>query len=222
MVSLLSTGLTSVLQAAVNRLIELDQNAKRQFQSLAGKVLAVEFSDLPLKLYFLPTADDMQVYSQYDGVVDTRLRGSSMQLFAMGVSERPGESLFKGKVQIEGDTEVGQQFQDILHNLDIDWEEHLSTFLGDVAAHKLGNAIRGVFQWGRQSAVSFQANLSEYIQFETDSIPPRFEMEEFIQNVDVLRNDTERLHARVQRLCKALGDKADGTSVSDTTHKAVD
>jgi ubiquinone biosynthesis protein UbiJ len=137
----------------------------------------------------------------------------------MGVSERPGERLFKGDVQIDGDTELGQRFQDILRNMDIDWEERLSLILGDVAAHKLGNAVRGLFQWGRRGVASLQENLNEYITYETNSVPARFEVDNFNQDVDNLRDDTERLNARVQRL-QSMVSGAD--SASSTAQKVVD
>ena len=198
--SLLLTGLTATIQTAVNQFLELDQNAKTQLQSLAGKVLAVEFSDLPLKLYFIPTQDDLQIFSQFDGNVDTCLRGTSVQLLSMSASARPGERLFKGAVSIEGDIDLGQRFQDILRNIDIDWEEQLSHVVGDVAAHKLGNVVRSLLQWGRQTAQSLQDNTGEYLKYETNSLPARFEIEQFQQQVDTLRDDVERMEARVQRI----------------------
>lgn len=198
--SLLLTGLTAAMQTAVNQFLELDPNAKTQLQSLAGKVLAIEFSDLPLKLYFIPTHDDLQIFSQYDGTVDTWLRGSSVQLLSMSASARPGESLFKGAVSIEGDIDLGQRFQDILRNLDIDWEERLSYLVGDVAAHKLGNVARSFLHWGRQTAQSLQDNMGEYLKYETNSLPARFEIDQFEHEVDTLRNDVERLQARIQRI----------------------
>jgi ubiquinone biosynthesis protein UbiJ len=211
-VSLLLTGLTAVLQTAVNQFIALDQNAKSQFQELAGKVMAIEFTDLPFKLYFIPTRDEVQVFSQYDGAIDTRLRGSSIQVLAMGASARPGDKLFKREVRIDGDTELGQRFQDILRNMDIDWEERFSLFMGDVAAHKLGNVARGLFQWGRQGLASLQDNISEYIHYESNSLPTRFEVNTFIGEVDNLRDDIERLNARVQRLCSAPTTSPSGPS----------
>ncbi len=203
--SLLFTGLAATLQTATNQFLKLDPNAKAKLHAMAGKVLAVEFSDLPITLYFLPTADDLQIFSHYDGAVDTRLRGSSLQLLSMGASARPGDSLFKGAVSIEGDIDTGQRFQDILRSLDIDWEERFSYLLGDVAAHKLGNLVRGALAWGRQSAQSLQDNLGEYLKFESNSVPARFEIERFEREVDTLRNDVERLEARVQRLKSGAG-----------------
>ena len=202
--SLLQTGLTAAIQTAVNQFLELDQNAKSQLRILAGKVLAIEFTDLPLKLYFIPTRDDLQIFSQYDGAVDTRLRGTSVQLLAMGGSARPGESLFKGAVSIEGDIDMGQRFQDILRSIDIDWEERLSYLVGDVAAHKLGNVARSFAQWGLQTALSLQDNLGEYLKYETNSVPARFEIDQFQHEVDTLRDDVERLEARIQRITSTV------------------
>ncbi len=201
--SLLLTGLTAAMQSAVNQFLELDQNAKSQLQSLAGKVLAIEFSDLLLKLYFIPTHNELQIFSQYDGKVDTCLRGTSVRLLAMGGSARPGDSLFKGSVSIEGDIDLGQRFQDILRNVDIDWEERLSYVVGDVAAHKLGNVARDVISWGRQAALSLQDNIGEYLKFESNTVPARFEIEQFQLDVDTLRDDVERLEARIQRMTSA-------------------
>jgi ubiquinone biosynthesis protein UbiJ len=201
--SLLFTGIAATLQTAVNRFLELDQTAKTRLQQLAGKVLAVELSDLPVILYFMPTEDVLQIFSHYDGAVDTRLRGTSFQLLSMSVSARPGENVFKGEVQIQGDVELGQEFQDILRAMDIDWEERLSFVVGDVAAHKMGNAVRSMLGWGAQTVASLQDNLAEYLKFETGTVPARFEIDAFEQDVDTLRNDVERLEARVQRLASA-------------------
>jgi ubiquinone biosynthesis protein UbiJ len=198
--SLLLTGMTAALQTAINRVVELDQTTKSRLQKLAGKVLAIELSDVPVTLYFVPTEDELQIFSHYDGVVDTRLQGSSIQLLSMGVSAKPGESLFKGEVQIQGDVEMGQEFQNILRAMDIDWEERLSYLVGDVAAHKMGNTVRSMLGWGAQTVASLQDNLAEYLKFESESLPARFELDAFEHDVDTLRDDVERLEARVQRL----------------------
>jgi ubiquinone biosynthesis protein UbiJ len=112
--------------------------------------------------------------------------------------------LFKGAVSIEGDIDLGQRFQDILRHMDIDWEERLSYLVGDVAAHKLGNVARSVFAWGRQTALSLQDNMGEYLKFESNSLPARFEIEQFQHDVDTLRDDVERLEARMQRLTASV------------------
>jgi len=198
--NLLLTGFTAALQTAVNQFLKLDQNAQSRLRKLAGKVLAVELIDLRVKLYFIPTSDELQIFSHYDGTVDTCLYGSSVNMLSMGAAAKPGDSLFKGAVRIEGDVELGQQFQDTLRNLDIDWEEHLSHVVGDVAAHKLGNVARRLFDWGRHTVSSLQDNMGEYLKYESNNVPARFETDQFQHEVDTLRDDVERLQARIQRL----------------------
>ena len=44
------------------------------------------------------------------------------------------------------------------------------------------------------------ANIREYLQEESRELPSRYEVERFTADVNALRDDVERLAARVQRL----------------------
>jgi ubiquinone biosynthesis protein UbiJ len=103
-------------------------------------------------------------------------------------------------VEISGDAELGQQFSEILEALDIDWEEHLSHFTGDLVAHKLGNVVRGALSWGRQTVDTLGQDVAEYLQEESETVPNQDEAEGFMSQVDVLRTDVDRMEARVKRL----------------------
>ena len=41
-------------------------------------------------------------------------------------------------MHIEGDTHIALALEQLFQKLDIDWEEHLSRFVGDVVAYKIG------------------------------------------------------------------------------------
>ena len=103
-------------------------------------------------------------------------------------------------MEIIGDTETGQLFNQILQQLDIDWEEHLSHITGDVIAHQMGRGLRGLLRWGRQVEDSLLQDTAEYLEEEKQLVATKYEVEVFNHDVDVLRNDIERLQARVQRL----------------------
>ncbi|MCB1903235.1 MAG: sterol-binding protein, partial [Gammaproteobacteria bacterium] len=90
----------------------------------------------------------------------------------------------------------------ILAAMDIDWEEQLSHFTGDLLAHKTGNLLRTVRNWGTSSSTSLKLDLKEYLQEELRLLPGRLEVETFLGNVDVLRDDVERLQARLIQLQK--------------------
>jgi ubiquinone biosynthesis protein UbiJ len=133
-------------------------------------------------------------------VPDTRISGSLWALGLMGISAKPMRSVFSGEVKIEGDMTTGRRFQELFDRLDIDLEEKLSRFTGDVIAHQIGNIFRKGTRWTRQSIRTFELNLSEFLQEETRDLPAGPEAEIFYRQVDQLRADFDRLNSRIERL----------------------
>ena len=105
-----------------------------------------------------------------------------------------------GGVRIEGDAEVAQKFRDLLAEAQPDFEEELARVIGDVAARRVANVARDLLDWGRKAAGSFTGSVVEYLQEEGRDLPTRVEVDEFLEGVDRLRDDTERLEARLARL----------------------
>jgi len=108
-------------------------------------------------------------------------------------------------VEIEGDTETGQHIRDIMNDLDLDWEEQIATLVGDVVGHKIGNVVRGAADWATQTRSTVEQDVSEYLQEESRLLPHREEIGPFLEAVDTLRSDVDRMEARVQRLLTPRG-----------------
>ena len=213
--SQLPLTLVALLEAAFNNYLALDAEGPARMKRLAGRVIALDILGLDLSLYILPAHDGVQILSRYEGEADTRLRGAPVSLMRMGISRSTEDQLFSGDVEISGDTELGQEFKQILDQMDIDWEEHLSHLTGDVIAHQLGHGLRSLLNWGRHSAASLALDTSEYLQEESRLVVPAVEIQDFSQQVDVLRNDTERLEARIRRVQQHLqGTAGAGQSTS--------
>jgi len=198
--------ITAALESALNRYIELDPDGTSNMSRMQGKVIAIDILGLDMSLYVIPGSQHIHVMSHYDGEVDTRLRGAPFSLLKMSLGKNSEQALFAGDVEIIGDTEAGQRFNQILQQLDIDWEEHLSHISGDIIAHQLGRGLRGLLRWGRQVEDSLLQDTAEYLEEERQLLATKYEVEQFIHDVDVLRNDVERMQARVQRL-QAMADK---------------
>ena len=107
-------------------------------------------------------------------------------------------------MEISGDVELGQRFKRILDGMEIDWEEHLSTLVGDVLAHQMGNLARTAAGWLKESAATLGADAAEYLQEETRLLPQDFEVDEFLAGVDTLVGDADRLEQRILRLNRQL------------------
>lgn len=208
----LTTAIAAVMETAINQVVALDPDTVERMRSLQGKVIAIELQGLNVCLYLIPRAQGLNVFGHYEGEADTVLRGTPVAMAKMGLAKEAGDVLFAGDVEITGDVELGQQFRNILDGLDIDWEEHLSHFTGDIIAHKLGNLVRGVVKWGKESANTLSQDAAEYFQEESRDLPNPGEVENFLKAVDMLRSDVDRLQARITRLKKRLEDTNEGIS----------
>jgi len=193
-------AITAVLETAFNRYIELDPDGRKQLNRLAGKVISINITGLDQKLFIIPGTNSVHIMSHYDGDVDTQLKGAPFSLLRMSLGKNSEQQLFSGDVEISGDTETGQHFNRILNELDIDWEEHLSHITGDVIAHQLGYGFRQLMDWGTKAEDSIFKDTAEYLEEESQLVTTPYEINDFNQNVDKLRNDAERLAARITRL----------------------
>ncbi len=87
-----------------------------------------------------------------------------------------------------------------LASFSVDWEELLSGYLGDVAAHQLGNGGRAAAQWLAETRATLERDIAEYLRNEAELLPERWQIRQFLTAVDELRSDIDRLDARIKRL----------------------
>ena len=198
--------LLGALEVGLNQLFAMDPETYKRLEHFKGKIVAFDITDVQQSLYFFPDEKGIQIVSHYEGEADTVISGSLMAFARMAMAEEKTKtaSVFKGDITISGDITLGQHFQSLFQQLDIDWEEHLSHITGDVIAHSLGNVARGLFGWGKQVVNSLGMDVSEYVQYETRDIASGPEIDHFNVQIDQIRSDVDRAEARVNRLLQAL------------------
>ena len=91
-----------------------------------------------------------------------------------------------GCQSIVGDALVAQQFQKLLRYSRPDLEEELSSVIGDVAAHGVGEFVRSAVQWVDETRRTMGENVGEYLQEESRALPSRYEVENFRDRVNAL------------------------------------
>lgn len=197
----------AAVETACNAALALDPEVRARLGALSDKVIAVELSGLGLRLYFLPHAQGVQVLGHYDGEADTLLRGAPLSLLRLALSPAPSDELFAGGAELRGDTATGEAFQDILRALRLDWEELLARLVGDEFAHQAGRAARAVHTQARHTAQTLEADVREYLIEEAGVLVNRHEVDTFLDAVDAVRSDADRLEARLHRLETALTTK---------------
>lgn len=181
-----------ILQLIINKYLALDPDLTSHLEPLAGKVIIVKCTDYPdWQLYCTftnqnilftssqPQHNDVKIYSSFSGFVK----------FAI--------SRDKTEIMIEGNIHIAESILKFFSDLNIDWEEELSKYSGDVIAHQAGVLITRLKHYHKQSNSSLEAMITEYLQEESGLLPTNFEINEFIDAVDQLRLDADRLDAKV-------------------------
>ncbi len=190
------------LEAAFNQYLSLDPEISRQLAKLHGAVIGFDLSGTAIQLFIIPDQKgQVQVFSQVEGKADCLVKGSPLSLLRSSKSEN-ADQVFSGEIEIQGNSSLAQEFTRILKQVDVDWEEQLSRLTGDIIAHQVGTAFRSTSSWFNRNNLSARLNLQEYLQEEARLLPGLFELENFYNDVDQLRDDTERLAARIKRLQK--------------------
>jgi ubiquinone biosynthesis protein UbiJ len=202
--------LTSTLENVLNRGLPRSPRAQQLCGELAGRRVAitiaavqsagsgyvlVESTGASLKLSAVSAS------TLANAPPDATITGGPFSLLALSGSA-PEAVLQRGDVRIDGDAELAQKFRELTLLLRPDLEEELSLVLGDVPAHQLGRFARAAFGWTRKAAATTVRNVAEYLGHEQRDLVPRSEAEQFLQGVDTLREDVDRLAARIDLLTR--------------------
>lgn len=187
------------IASVLNKNIRATTPARELCQKLAGTVVAVRVRDTALAAWFVVHRDHLEIATDTDGDADILISGSLLTLASMtGV---PGASEIRsGSLEFTGDPRRAEEFQQLLTYARPDLEEELSGIVGDIAAHRIGEVARGVGRWAKEARSTMGANIREYLQEESRDVPSRYEVERFTSRVNTLRDDVDRLQARIKRL----------------------
>ena len=187
------------IASLLNRNISESTPARELCTKLSGTLVAVRVRDTALAAYFIVDDEALDVVTSSSEEPDVVITGSVITLARM--AGKAGEAAIRdGSLDLTGDAETARQFQQLLSFAKPDIEEELSGIVGDVAAHRLGDFARGVGRWGRSARSTMGENIREYLQEESRDAPSRYEVDKFDADVSTLRDDVDRVEARLNRL----------------------
>lgn len=202
-----ATSAVHLAESALNRILRLDPEFLEALEPLQDRILAVEISGIEKTVYVQLGVEGITLLEDADFEVlrpqrnvDISFTGSPAAMLRMISAMRRGASTVGEDVQITGDLSLLESLKGAFQRVDIDLEELLSRYVGDVAAHEAGRVARAVRDWGRRTRETFLADTGEYLVEELRVSPPAIELEDFAADVDRLRDDVERLEKRIARL----------------------
>ncbi len=185
----------------LNRNISASTPARELCAKLTGTIVAVRVRDTALAAYFVVADDAVDVVTTTSAEPDVVISGSVITLARM--AGQSGEDAIRdGSLDLTGNAELASQFQQLMAYAKPDVGEELSDLVGDAAAQRLGELARGVRSWSRDARTTMGDNIREYLQEESRDAPSRYEVEKLGNDVSTLREDVDRLEARLSRLMR--------------------
>lgn len=178
---------------ALNHLLRDAQWARERLVPLAGRIVRMTMP--PFSAEFAIGSDGtlaVAASAQPDVVIELPA-GAPFQILG-GL-----EGLLR-QARVTGSAEVADTLGFVLRNLRWDFEEDLSRAIGDVAAHRIAQGVRGVAAWQADAVRRAAENVAEYLREEQGSLKGRAAVSGFAAAVDELRDDLARLEKRIERI----------------------
>ena len=190
--------LTETIENVLNRGLPRSPRARQLCRELQGHRVGVEVSGFA-RLVVESTGETLQLKRDAIVTTEAEIIGGPFSLLALA-GEAPEAVVQRGDVEIRGDVELAQRFRELAMLLRPDIEEEVSKVIGDVPAHHLGRFARAAFGWTRNAAATQVRNAAEFLAHERQHLVPRAEADQLLNGVDTLRENVDRLEARIELL----------------------
>ena len=190
-----------LIESELNRCIGESTGARELLTRLAGTSFAVHVEGLGITAVLRSDGERLSVGSDAEAPTAV-LRAAPFDLLRL-VNADGVSGVKRTRAELSGDLEVAERYARLLKLARPDLEEEVAKWLGDLPAHALGEAARGVRAWLARAGAALRMNAAEYLQEESRAVPAPLEAQAFYGDVERLRDDVERAAARVARLERA-------------------
>ncbi|GAB2571354.1 SCP2 sterol-binding domain-containing protein [Dyella jejuensis] len=189
------------LESALNHALSLDPDTRAKLPALNGRNVQLHVQGVGLALAIGVERDRLTVGPAPE-TSDLRVAATPGSLFSM-LFRRHSETLAPGKVEIAGDAELARRLEKLASGFAPDFEEAFTRTFGDVLGVPIAKAVRGALAHARETASHLSQDGAAWLRDEAQLALAPSEVETFLDEVDTLRERTERLDARLARLERA-------------------
>ena len=194
------------LEIALNHTLALDTDTCAGLAALDGQRVALTLTAPPLALQITVAGDALRVGPvDADAEQDLGVRSSLGGLLRQLPMLRSNHAPPVGKLRIEGDAELARRLQKLAQGFDPDWQLPFVNLFGEVLGVQIAKAVRAALKQAQVAGRNLAETTAEYLTEESRDVVPRAELDAFHDDVDALRDDAERIAAKIARLRRERG-----------------
>lgn len=192
------------LTLALNRLVALDPDTREAIDKLEGRRIGVHLRGPEIAFSIAARNGTLQIEpppnTGDDGSAnDFEVNATPGSLLALALG-RDGDARPAGKVEIAGDAELAHRVQKLARDYKPDFEAAFAAVFGEVAGTAIARALHDAAKRAGEGARHFRDDTVDWLRDEARLTVPHAEMNAFLDDVDGLRERTERLAARIRHL----------------------
>jgi ubiquinone biosynthesis protein UbiJ len=196
------------LEIALNRLLTLDPDTQADLAKLEGRRVSLALEAPAIALEISVEQGKLEVGPVRSEEADLGIRATLSGALSQLPFLRPANSAPVGKVRINGDAELARTLQQLANGFDPDWDKPFADAFGSILGPQIARVLREAFQTGTTLAKKFARDAADFVTEESRDVLGKAELAAFNDDVDHLRDDAERLIARVGKLRDRFGGDA--------------
>ncbi|MDT0595396.1 ubiquinone biosynthesis accessory factor UbiJ [Glaciecola petra] len=203
---------TAAIEAAINQALRWANNSDEVLAPLYGKTCIIHIQEWNLALSFNFAKDEVNIVTDEEGLFNTmpdELSDDecwvSLSLFALEKIKQNNQitTLIKsGQLDFAGDLSILQSLGSMFDKLELDMEEVLSKYIGDVAAYQVNQTGKKVFEQANQQLSLLLQSFSDAALDEKPLGVRKIMAINFSDEVNQLKHDVDALEARISCLEK--------------------
>jgi ubiquinone biosynthesis accessory factor UbiJ len=186
------------LETALQHALALDPDTQSKLAALNGRTVQLHLRGPELALAITVEDGRLKVGPAPDSS-DLRVAATPGSLLSM-MFRRHGDGTAPGKVEIAGDADLARRLEKLASGFAPDFEEAFARTFGDVLGVPLAKAVREGLAHARETSAHMTQDGAAWLRDEARIALAPGEVENFLDDVDALRERTERLEARLARL----------------------
>ncbi|MCG7545220.1 SCP2 sterol-binding domain-containing protein [Pseudoalteromonas sp. MM17-2] len=185
-----------------NRLILLDPQLQQRLQQINTQVLVLHIRDWQqyVSVHYGDAGLMLQAHKEAPEQHQCFISADTDTLMKLKDPSLLTQLIRQDKLDLEGDIHLAQAYSQAFNDLDIDWPEHWSKYIGDAPAQLLWQTLSKGKAQAQQSLTKLDHIVPTLLQDELKvSIHP-LELEQFTRQSRQLKSDVQHLEQRIDAL----------------------
>jgi len=192
--------LLDLIELASNSTLQYDRPTLDRLEKLRGKTMTLRIKPLDQSISITPHPEGLEFARTAPEHIDVELSATIGAMIKISRDGMEDAELEAGELEIFGDPIVGQRFAQVISQLDIDWQSLLTEKIGESPARIVTFAATQAKEFAEESNNKLKHYLHQLVTEDLGVVADKQGVESFLDDVDALRADADRLTARISHL----------------------